>query len=62
LPLFFRFVLEYINEIKKIQGNQEGLGFTGTYQLLVYAIVVNVVGENINTMKEKTEALSGASK
>jgi hypothetical protein len=34
----------------------------GTHQLLAYADDVNIVEQNIATIKKKTEALKGASK
>jgi hypothetical protein len=39
-----------------------GLNLTGTYQLLVYADDVNILGDNIDGMKKNTQALSDVSK
>jgi hypothetical protein len=60
LPLLFNFALDYT--IRRIRENQERLKFNGTHQHLAYADDVNIVGENIHTVKKNTEALFDASK
>jgi hypothetical protein len=44
--------LEY--GITKVQGNQVGLKLNGTHQLLVYGDDVNLLGDNIDTIKKNT--------
>jgi hypothetical protein len=58
-PLLFNFALE--NTIRKVRENLVGLKLNGTHQLLVYTDDVNLLGDNINTIKKNINALIDAS-
>jgi hypothetical protein len=58
-PLLFIFALE--PDITKVQNNQKGLKFNGTHQLLVYADDVDLLGDNIYTVKTNAQTLIDAS-
>jgi hypothetical protein len=60
LPWFFNFALEYV--IMRAQENLVGTKLNGTHQLLVYADDVNLLGDNIDTIKKNKENLIDASK
>jgi hypothetical protein len=59
-PLLLNFALEYA--ISKVQENQVGLKLNGTHQLLAYADDVNLMGDNLDTIKKNEETLIDASK
>jgi hypothetical protein len=52
--------LEYT--VGKVQENQVGLKWNGTYQLLAYLNVVNLVVDNIDTIKKNMNTLIYANK
>jgi retron-type reverse transcriptase len=57
-PLLLNFALKHT--IRRVQENQKGLKLKGTHQLLAYADDVNIVGENVDTVKKNTLALLDA--
>jgi hypothetical protein len=58
--LLLSFALEYT--IRKAQENQVRLKLNGTRQLLAYADDVNLLGDNIDTIKKNTETLINVGK
>jgi hypothetical protein len=48
--------------IKEVQVNQDGLKLNGTYQFLVCADDINILGGSVHVIKKNTEALVIASK
>jgi hypothetical protein len=59
-PLLFKLALQ--SAITRVRINQDGLKLNGTYQFLVYADDVNILGGSVHTIKKKTAALVAASK
>ena len=60
-PMLFNFALKYA--ITKVQKNQQGWKLYGARQVLVYDDDdINILNENVHTLKRNTEALVVASK
>jgi hypothetical protein len=59
-PLFFNVAVQ--SAIRKVQENQVGLKLNRTHQLLIYADVMNLLGDNMITVKKNTETLIDTSK
>ena len=59
-PLLFNFALECA--IRRDQENRISLELNGKHQLLVYADDVNMLGENLQTIRENTEIFIKANK
>jgi hypothetical protein len=57
-PLIFNFALAYA--IRRVQDNQEDLKLNCTHHLLASADDVNIMGENIGTIKKNPEAVLDA--
>jgi hypothetical protein len=53
--MLFNFGLEY--DSRKIQENQLGLKLYGAHQLLINVDDVNLLGDNIDTIKKNIETL-----
>ena len=53
-------LLEYA--IRRVQENRIGLELNGKHQILVYANDVNMLGENLGTVRENAEIFIKASK
>jgi hypothetical protein len=52
-PLVFNFALQYA--IRTVHENQMELKLNGTHHLLAYAHDVNLLGDNLDAIKKKTE-------
>jgi hypothetical protein len=60
LPLLFNFALEYA--IRNVQENQVGLKLNGTHGPLICADDVNLLDDNIDTIKKNIQTFIATSK
>jgi hypothetical protein len=60
MPLLPNFAIEYA--IRMVQENQVGLKLNGTRRMLVDAVVMTLLGDNIDTITKNTETLIQPSK
>ena len=57
-PVLFNIALEYA--VRKVQANDEGLELNGKNQVFAYADDVNILGDDIDTVKSNANILLGA--
>jgi hypothetical protein len=62
LSLSLHFISALEHSISEVQENQTGLKLNRTHEFLAYANDVNILGDDINTMKKSTESEILASK
>ena len=55
-PLLFKFALEYA--IRRVQVNHDGMKLNGTYQLLVFADGVIILGGSVHTIRKTRSFVS----
>jgi hypothetical protein len=56
------FIATAFQLVRQVKENKMGMKLNGAHQLLVYADDVNLLGDNIDTIKKNTETLIDARK
>jgi hypothetical protein len=59
--LFFKFALEYVYAIRRVEVSLHGFKLNGIHQCMVYADGVNILDGSVHTIRINTDALVVAS-